>query len=52
MDDDLYWDFFEKLKINLQKNPSYEEVQEHINKTFFATNEEKRKINNLKIYGK
>lgn len=52
MTDTLYWDFHELLSIELDREPSYEEVQERIEKEFTITNEEKVKYHLEKVYGK
>lgn len=50
--DDYWWDIHEDLKIQLEREPTYEEVQEHIEGMYKITKEEEIEYNYRKIYGK
>jgi hypothetical protein len=52
MTDTLYWDFHELLSIELDREPSYEEVQERIKKEFTITKDEEVRYHQEKVYGK
>jgi len=52
VDDPLYWDFHELMSIELKREPTYEEVQDRINKEFTITEEQELKYQQDKIYGK
>jgi len=49
--DDLFWDFHEKLTIELEREPTYEEVQEAIAGAFKTTKEQEVEFNQRKVYG-
>ena len=51
MTDTLYWDFHELLSIELNREPTYEEVQERIEKEFTITKEEEVKYHLQQVYG-
>ena len=51
MNDALYWDFHELLSIELDREPTYEEVQERIEKEFTITKEEEVSYHQEKVYG-
>jgi hypothetical protein len=52
MTDTLYWDFYELLSIELDREPTYEEVQERIQKEFTITKDEEVKYHQERVYGK
>lgn len=51
MNDMLYWDFHEKLSIELDREATYEEVQERIKQEFTITKEQELEYQQEKIYG-
>lgn len=51
MTDYLYWDFHEQMTIELDREPTYEEVQERIKKTFTITKEEEKEFYEKKYFG-
>jgi len=52
MIDDFWWDIHEQLKLEWEREPTYEEVQEHLEGMFKITKKEEIEFNYRKVYGK
>jgi hypothetical protein len=51
MIDDFWWEIHEQLKLEWEREPTYEEVQDYIGEMFKMTKEEEIEFNNRKVYG-
>lgn len=50
MTDFIYWEFEEKLRLELQREPLYEEVQDYIEKELRITKEQEKEYYERKYY--
>ena len=51
MIDDFWWEIHEELRIEWERKPTFEEVDEYIANMFKITKEQEIEFNKRKIYG-
>lgn len=52
MIDDFWWDIREQLKLEIERDPTFEEVEERMDAMFQTTKKEEVEFYNRKVYGK